>query len=97
MALVEEDAVDDALDGLVERGVLEDDVRGLAAEFQRQFLAGAGDLALDGLADLGGAGEGDLVDAGMLTSAAPRAAPVTMLTTPGGSPASRQTRRSGAR
>jgi hypothetical protein len=37
MALVEEDAVDDALHRLVERGVLEDDVGRLAAEFEGQF------------------------------------------------------------
>ncbi len=42
VALVEEDAVDDALDGLVERRVLEDDVGRLAAQFERQPLAGAG-------------------------------------------------------
>jgi len=39
VALVEEDAVDDALDGLVERRVVEHDVRGLAAELERQLLA----------------------------------------------------------
>ena len=43
VALVEEDAVDDALDGLVDRRVVEDDVRGLAAELERDLLAGAGD------------------------------------------------------
>ena len=43
LALVEEDAVDDALDGLVERRVVEDDVGGLAAELEGQRLAGAGD------------------------------------------------------
>src|SRR5690606_34321918 len=32
VTLVEEDAVDDALDGLVDRGVVEDDVRRLAPE-----------------------------------------------------------------
>ena len=65
MALVEEDAVDDALDGLVDRRVLEDDVGGLAAQFEGHLLArrcaGPGDL----LADLGGAGERHLVDARM--------------------------------
>ena len=39
VALVEEDAVDDALDGLVERRVVEDDVGGLAAELEGQPLA----------------------------------------------------------
>ena len=41
LALVEVDAVDDALDRLVERRVVEDDVRGLAAELQGQRLVGA--------------------------------------------------------
>ena len=39
MALVEEDAVDDALDGLVERRVVEHDVGRLAAELEAQALA----------------------------------------------------------
>ena len=60
VALVEEDAVDDALDGLVERCVVEDDVGGLAAEFEGEFFAGAGEGVLDDFPDLGGAGEGDL-------------------------------------
>src|SRR2546421_2340689 len=63
VTLVEVDAVDDALDRLVERGVVEDDVRRLAPELERELLAGAGKLALDRLAHLGRAGEGDLVDA----------------------------------
>ena len=62
VALVEVDPVDDPLDRLVEGGVVEDDVRRLAAELERQLRAGAGELALDRLADLGRAGEGDLVD-----------------------------------
>jgi hypothetical protein len=66
MALVEVDAVDDPLDGLVERRVVEDDVRGLAAELERELLAGAGELALDRLPDLGRAGERDLVDVRVL-------------------------------
>ena len=65
MALVEVDAVDDALDRLVDRAVVEDDVRRLAAELERQLLARPGDTALDGLADLGRAGERDLVDVGV--------------------------------
>jgi hypothetical protein len=64
--LVEVDAVDDSLDGLVERGVVEDDVRRLAAELEGQPLAAAGKLALDRLADLGRARERDLVDAVVL-------------------------------
>ena len=43
LALVEVDAVDDALDRLVERRVVEDDVGGLAAELEGQRLVGAGD------------------------------------------------------
>ena len=60
VALVEEDAVDDAFDGLVDRGVVEDDVGRLAAEFEGELFAGAGERVLDDLADFGGAGEGDL-------------------------------------
>ena len=37
-ALVEVDAADDALDGLVDAGVLEDDVGALAAEFEGEAL-----------------------------------------------------------
>ena len=62
VALVEEDAVDDALDGLVERGVVEHDVGGLAAELEREADVAARGGGLDVLADLGRAGERDLVD-----------------------------------
>ena len=62
VALVEEDAVDDALDGLVDRRVVEDDVGGLAAELEGDLLVGAGDRPGDRPADLGRAGERDLVD-----------------------------------
>ena len=65
LALVEVDAIDDPLDGLVERRVVEDDVRRLAAELERCLLARPGHRAGDQLADRGGAGEGDLVDLGM--------------------------------
>ena len=71
VALVEEDAVDDALDGLVERRVVEDDVGGLAAELEAQALGRAGDAALDQLADLGRARERDLVDAVVLDERLP--------------------------
>ena len=63
VALVEVDAVDDPLDRAVERGVVEDDVRRLAAELERELLARAGELPLDRLADLGRPRERDLVDA----------------------------------
>ena len=66
MALVEEDAVDDALDSLVDGGVVEHDVRRLAAELEGQPLVRARDGPLDRLADLRRAGEGDLVDTRVL-------------------------------
>ena len=66
LALVEPDGVDEALDGAVEIGVLEDDVGRLAAELEAEALAGAGGGLADDLADLGRAGEGDLVDIGMI-------------------------------
>ena len=75
MALVEEDAVDDALDRLVERRVVEDDVGGLAAELEAQALGRAGDAALDQLADLGRARERDLVDALVLDERLPDRGP----------------------
>ena len=65
VALVEVDAVDDALDRLIEGAVVEDDVGGLAAQLERVRDAAAGELALDRLPDLGRAGEGDLVDPGV--------------------------------
>ena len=43
VALVEEDAVDDALDRLVDGCVVEDDVGRLAAELEGDLLAGSGD------------------------------------------------------
>ena len=66
VSLVEEDAADDALDGLVDGGVVEDDVGRLAAELEGELLAAARERAADQLADVGGAGERDLVDAGVL-------------------------------
>src|SRR3712207_3083486 len=62
-ALVEEDALHDALDRLVDRGALEDDVGRLAAVPEREADVAARQGRLDVLADRGGAGEGDLVDA----------------------------------
>src|SRR6266571_5159099 len=55
--LVEEDAVDDALDRLVDRSVVEHDVGGLPAQLQGQPFPGTGDRLRDGAADLGRAGE----------------------------------------
>src|SRR6202011_5808162 len=65
MALVEEDSVYDAFHGLVDRSVVEHHVGGLAAELQGEPPARPGERAQDLLANLGGPGEGDLVDAGM--------------------------------
>ena len=64
--------VDHALDGAVEVGVLEDDERRLAAELERQLLAAAGGRLADDPADFGRAGEGDLVDVGMVDERARR-------------------------
>jgi hypothetical protein len=60
--LVEVDPVDDPLDRLVEGAVVEHDVRRLAAELERERDVTPRELALDRLADVGGAGERDLVD-----------------------------------
>ena len=46
--------------------VVEDDVGGLAAELEGDLLVGAGDRLGDRLADVGRAGEGDLVDVRVL-------------------------------
>ena len=66
VTLVEVDPVDDAFDRLIHRRVGEDDVRGLSTELERQAFVAAGETACDDLADLGGSGEGDLVDVGMI-------------------------------
>jgi hypothetical protein len=66
VALVEEDAVHDALDRLVERGVVEHDVGRLAPELEGELLARAGDRAGDLAADLGRPRERHLVDARVL-------------------------------
>jgi hypothetical protein len=83
LPLVEPDRIDQPLDRAVDIGVVEDDVGGLAAQLERQRLARAGRGLADAAAHLGGAGEGDLVDAGCSTIASPVApSPVTMLTRP---------------
>jgi hypothetical protein len=63
LALVEPDRIDQAFDGGVQVGVVEDDEGRLAAQFQRQLLAAAGGGLADDAADFGRAGEGQLVDA----------------------------------
>ena len=57
-----EDARDDALDGLVEVGVVEHDVRRLAAELERDGLEVARRQLVDLAAGLGAAGEADVRD-----------------------------------
>ena len=62
MSLVKENAVDDAFDGLVDRGIRENDISRLAAEFQRVFLAASGNGALYDAPDFRRAGKRYLVD-----------------------------------
>ena len=63
LAVVEEDTEVDPRDGVVNVGVLEDDVGRLAAELECDLLqVGRGSSLEDCAADDGGAGEGDLVD-----------------------------------
>ena len=66
LALVEVQGEVRALDGRVEIGVGKDHVRALAAQFERQSLHRLGRLLLDQLGRGEFAGEGDLVDAGVL-------------------------------
>jgi hypothetical protein len=98
LPLVEPDRVDHALDDAVEVGVVEDDEGRLAAELQRQLLAAPGGGRADDAADLGGAGEGDLVDVRVLDDRSPvRPSPVTMLTTPAAGRSRGRARRRAAR
>jgi hypothetical protein len=62
LALVEEDPVGGARDRDLEVGVLVQDLRALAAELERDLLEVAGRGLHDLAADLGRAGERDLVD-----------------------------------
>jgi hypothetical protein len=66
LALIEPDRVDQAFDGAIDVGILEDDVGRLAAELQSQRLAAACRFLADEAADFGRAGEGDLVDVPVL-------------------------------
>ena len=67
LALVEPDRVDQPLDGRVNIGIIEDDVGGFAAQFQGQGLARARPSLSRIARPTGGrAGEGDLVDAGVV-------------------------------
>ena len=66
LALTVEDAVLRAADGALQIGIGEDDVRTLAAEFQRYPLHCFGSVAHDLLADFRRAGKGDLVHSRVL-------------------------------
>ena len=66
MALVEEDPVDDSLNRLLHRSVVEHDVGGLAAELEGELLLRARGRAGDSAAHGGRPGEGDLVDPGVI-------------------------------
>ena len=70
LALVEPDGVDDGVDGGVEIGRVEDNDRRLAAELERHLNAQPGGLAPEQLANSGGAGEGDLIDARVVAEVA---------------------------
>ena len=89
VALIEEDAVDDSLDRLIHRGVVEYDVGSLAAQFEGDLLAGPGQAAANELADCGRAGEGNLVDVAVIDQARTRGTGAgNDVEHPGGSPAS---------
>ena len=67
LTVVPEDTVRCPVDGEVHVGVVEDNVGALAAELERNVLeVRLGASLLDLAADEGGAGEGDLVDVGVL-------------------------------
>ena len=65
LALVKPNRVDDPFDGTVQVRVVEHQERRLAAELEREALAGAGGGLADQPADVRRAREGDLVDPGM--------------------------------
>ena len=66
LPLVEPDAVDKAFHSGIKIGVVEDNERALAAEFERQFLTGIRRDLADDAANFGGTGECNLVDPRML-------------------------------
>ena len=65
LALIEPDCIDKPFDGRVDIGILKHDEGGFAAKLERQSLARPGGRRADLAANLGRAGEGDLVDAVM--------------------------------
>ena len=98
VTLVEEDAVDDALDRLIEWRIVEHDVRGFAAELQAEMLPGPRQCRWISLPTSVEPVNAILSTPGCATSAAPlRRPPVMMLTTPGGSSACSRSRRTSAR
>ena len=66
MTLVEENAIHDTFDGLVDGGVLEHNVRGLTAKLEGDFFVGARECALDEFSNRGRAGEGDFCGGGVV-------------------------------
>ena len=90
LAGIEEDAGGRSFGRGFEIGIVENDVGRLAAELERDALEVAGRALHDSAADAGRAGEGDLVDVGVIDQrvADDAAGPVTTLKTPAGRPAS---------
>ena len=66
VALVKEDAVNDAFDHLVNRRVVEDNVGSLATQLQREALVARGGALLDEPTYFGRASKGNLVHAGVV-------------------------------
>ena len=63
MPLIKKDPINNAFNGLVNRGVLKDDVRGFSAQLEGDSLVGSSEGALDEFSDRGRAGEGHALDA----------------------------------
>ena len=87
---VEVDRLEGALDGGVDVGVGQDDVRRLATELERHALERPARLGADLTPDRGRAGEGDLVDARVVDErgAGARRRRSSTFSTPGGNPTS---------
>ena len=71
MALIEINAGDDAFNGLIEGRVFENNVRGFAAQFERQLLGRAGGQLGDLFADFGRTGERQFINLRMLNECGP--------------------------
>ena len=72
LAVIEENRLGRAGNGVLQIGVGEDDVRALAAQLQRDLAESFGRGLHDQLADFRRAGEGDLIDARSERPARPR-------------------------